>query len=97
MQRRISEFWLASVRAASFSTQPLTSFGRRRSRAATSGDEPLKIGSLKEIFVECIQATSPYSTDRWRDTLDRQRKHGADVPEFEVARVSVRQDAFNKK
>jgi hypothetical protein len=64
---------------------------------AVTVDEPLKIGSLKEIFVECVQATSPHSTDRWRDTLDRQRKHGADVPEFEVARVSVRQDAFNQK
>jgi hypothetical protein len=66
-------------------------------RAVTSGDEPLKIGLLKEIFVECVQATSPYSTDRWRDKLDRQRKSGADVPEFEVARVSVRQDFATKK
>jgi hypothetical protein len=66
-------------------------------RSSTSGDEPQKVGSLKEIFVECVQATSPYSTDRWRDKLDRQRKSGADVPEFEVARVSVRQDVFNKK
>src|SRR5712671_5796468 len=61
-------------------------------RAVTSGDEPLKIGSLKEIFVECVQAIGPWSTDRWRDKLDQRRKRGAEIPEFEVARVSVRQD-----
>jgi hypothetical protein len=66
-------------------------------RSSTSGDEPQKVGSLKEIFVECVQATSPYSADRWRDKLEQRREHGADVPEFDVARVSVRQDAFNKK
>jgi hypothetical protein len=66
-------------------------------RAAVAGDEPLKIGSLKEIFVECVQATSPWSSDRWRDALDGQRKSGADVPEFEVARLSVRQDALGKE
>jgi hypothetical protein len=66
-------------------------------RAVTSGDEPLKIGLLKEIFVECVQATGPYSSDRWRDMLDHRRKHGAEIPEFDVARVSVRQDALAPK
>jgi hypothetical protein len=66
-------------------------------RASTSGDEPQKVGSLKEIFVECVPATGPWSSDRWRDMLDQRRKHGADVPEFEIARVSVRQDFATKK
>jgi hypothetical protein len=56
-----------------------------------------KIGSVKEIFVECIQATGPWSTDRWRDAIDQQRKRGVEVPEFEVARLSVRQDFATSK
>jgi hypothetical protein len=56
-----------------------------------------KVGSLIEIFVECVQATGPYSSDHWRDMLDRRREHGAEIPEFEVARVQIRQDAPTKK
>lgn len=66
-------------------------------RASFSGDEPVKVGKVTEIFVECIQATGPYSSDRWRDMLDARRSHGAKIPEFDVARVQVRQDTFQKK
>jgi hypothetical protein len=66
-------------------------------RSSFSGDEKPKIGSLIEIFVECVQATGPYSSDRWRDMLDQRRKHGAEIPAFEVARAQIRQDAMTKK
>jgi hypothetical protein len=61
------------------------------------GSEPSKVGEVSEIIVECIQAIGPYSSDHWRDMLERRRAHGAEIPEFEVARLSVRQDAFDKK
>ena len=66
-------------------------------RSSFSGAETPKVGSLIEIFVECVQATGPYSRDQWRDMLDRRREHGAVIPEFEVARVQIRQDALSKK
>jgi hypothetical protein len=66
-------------------------------QALAGGEVEPRIGSLKEIFVECVQAIGPWSTDQWRDTLDRKRKRGAEIPEFEVARLSVRQDALGKK
>ncbi|MGY2986489.1 MULTISPECIES: hypothetical protein [unclassified Bradyrhizobium] len=56
-----------------------------------------KTGSLREIMVECVQAIGPYSLDRWRDRLQASRERGEDVPEFEVARLSVRQDELDKK
>jgi hypothetical protein len=59
--------------------------------------EPRKIGTVKEIIVECVQATGPWSSDRWRDTLDQHRKLGAEIPKFEIARFSVRQDALATK
>jgi hypothetical protein len=61
------------------------------------GSEPPKIGGLTEIFVECEQAIGPYSSDHWRDTLTGKRANGVDVPEFEVARFSVREDSLTKK
>jgi hypothetical protein len=66
-------------------------------RAVAFGDEKPKLGSLQEILVECVQATGPYSSDQWRDMLDNRRKHGAVIPEFDVARVQIRQDAFDQK
>jgi hypothetical protein len=63
-------------------------------RCVTSGDEKPKVGSVIETVVECVPATGPYSCDRWRDMLDNRRKHGAEIPEFEVARVQIRQDAM---
>jgi hypothetical protein len=29
--------------------------------------------------------------------LDRRREHGVEIPEFEAARVQIRQDALTKK
>jgi hypothetical protein len=57
---------------------------------------PQKIGGLTEIIVECVQAIGPHSSDRWRDTLTGKRENGIDVPEFEVARFSVRRDGKSK-
>jgi len=56
-------------------------------RASVSANEPAKVGGVVEIFVECIQAMGPYSSDRWREMLDARRAHGAKIPEFDVARV----------
>ena len=55
------------------------------------GSNPPKIGSLTEIMVECEQAIGPYSSDHWRDMLTARRNNGADVPELEVARLSIRE------
>jgi hypothetical protein len=56
------------------------------------GSKPPKVGNLTEILVECAQAIGPHSSDAWRDTLMGKRANGIEVPEFEVARFSVRQD-----
>jgi hypothetical protein len=64
----------------------------------TSGfgtDRP-KIGKLGEIIVECVQAIGPHSSDHWRDMLTKRRESGAEIPDFEVARVSIRQDQLKK-
>jgi hypothetical protein len=53
---------------------------------------PPKIGSFNEVLVECDQAIGPYSSDAWRDTLASKSSNGVKVPEFEVARFSIRQD-----
>lgn len=55
------------------------------------GSHPTKVGSLKEIFVECDPALSPYSSDDWRRLADGAKQRGIEVDEFEVARFSVRE------
>jgi hypothetical protein len=50
-----------------------------------------KIGSVREIYVECEVALSPYSSDDWRRVAEGAKSRGIDVEEFEVARVSFRQ------
>jgi hypothetical protein len=55
------------------------------------GSEVPKIGGITEIIVECSPALGPYSSDHWRDLHKAAHERG-DVPEFEVARFSVRQD-----
>jgi len=66
----------------------------RLNHPETSGfaTEPLKVGNLNEIFVECDQAIGPHSSDAWRDRLTAAKELGEDVHEFEVARFSVRED-----
>jgi hypothetical protein len=61
------------------------------------GGDPPKVGKLKEIVVECVPAIGPHSSDHWRDMLEGYRARGTDVPEFEIARVQIRQDAMGKK
>src|SRR5271155_804829 len=34
------------------------------------GTGPPKIGTVAEILVECTPAVGPWSTDRWRDSLE---------------------------
>src|SRR5262245_7986063 len=48
-----------------------------------------KIGTVRDIFVECDQALGPYANDQWRKTLTARKECGLDVPEFDVARFSV--------
>jgi hypothetical protein len=56
-----------------------------------------KIGSVIDIFVECSPAVGPWSSDHWRDSVTAQaRARGVEVPEFEVARLSIRQDEIKK-
>ena len=58
------------------------------------GRTPPLVGAAINIVVECNQAIGPTSNDRWRDTLEAHRDRGVEVPEFEVERFSVRQDAL---
>jgi hypothetical protein len=60
---------------------------------ASSGEE--KVGRMHEIFVECDPAVGPYSSDQWRDGLSHHRQTGA-IEELDLARVSIREDAFQK-
>jgi hypothetical protein len=55
------------------------------------GSTPTKIGGVTEIIIECSPALGPHSSDHWRDIHKAAHARG-DVPEFEVARFSVRQD-----
>ncbi|MFL6844329.1 MAG: hypothetical protein ACJ8ER_05550 [Allosphingosinicella sp.] len=48
--------------------------------------DPQMAGSVDEIFVECVPAIGPWSSDRWRDSLER-----AGAPSLEVSRLSVRE------
>ncbi|QPQ54372.1 hypothetical protein IC614_08400 [Allosphingosinicella flava] len=48
------------------------------------GKDPPKVGTFDEVFVECVPAVSPYSSDQWRRSLEH-----ANAPEFEVERFSV--------
>lgn len=65
----------------------------RLSHPETSGygTEPAKVGKVDEVYVECEPAIGPWSSDQWRDSLERQRSRG-EVKEFEVQRLSIRQD-----
>lgn len=60
------------------------------------GSEPPLVGKAIDIIVECAQAIGPTSTDRWRDTLNAHRGRGQTVPEFDIARLSIRQDQLGK-
>ena len=59
-----------------------------------AAEEPV-VGNTDEIIVECEPAIGPWSSDKWRDSLMRHHREGK-VQEFEIARLSVRQDASKK-
>ncbi|MBB3900116.1 hypothetical protein [Roseococcus suduntuyensis] len=59
---------------------------------ARSG-QPVPVGKVQEIFVECDQAIGPWTSDRSRDYLTAAYTgRGLQIPELEVARLSIRQD-----
>jgi len=60
----------------------------RFSHPETGGfaSDPPAVGRLDEIFVECVPAVGPWSSDRWRDGLAR-----SGAPELELSRFSVRE------
>lgn len=49
------------------------------------------LGYTDEIIVECEPAIGPWSSDEWRASLEQPHREGK-VPEFEIARLSIRQD-----
>ncbi len=51
--------------------------------------EPVPVGSLVDIQVECDQAIGPHSRDQWRRTLEAARERGVEVEEFDVARFAI--------
>ena len=60
-------------------------------RTQYSPDEA-KLGGVREVIVECDPAIGPWSSDRWRDSLKSARERGATVEDFDVKRLSVRED-----
>jgi hypothetical protein len=57
--------------------------------------QPREAGTVAEIVVECSPAIGPWSSDKWKDSLKDGRERG-DVGEFQIARLSVRQDSVPK-
>lgn len=60
------------------------------------GSEPPKVGSVREVFVECDVAQGPYSSDSWRQIAEGARDRGIEVEEFKVARYSARESELPK-
>ena len=46
-------------------------------------------GHVEEIFIECDIAEGPYASAAWRQEIAIARARGAEVEQFEVARVVV--------
>jgi hypothetical protein len=53
-------------------------------------------GSASETIVEADPAIGPWSTDRWRDTLEAARAKGIEIERFQLERLSVREDVLAK-
>lgn len=53
-----------------------------------SGSEEA-VGALTEIFVECDTAVGPYASDAWRERVERARRGGIEITEFEVQRLPL--------
>lgn len=58
--------------------------------------EPVPIGSVVDIQVECDQAIGPHSRDQWRKTLEAARDRGIEVEEFDVARFALTEAEMNR-
>jgi len=58
---------------------------------STRASDPPKIGTVREIFVECEVATSPWSSDLWLRDAEAARARGTTVEAFEVARLNMRE------
>jgi len=65
---------------------------------ATGGfaQEPVPVGSLVDVQVECEQAIGPHSLDRWRASLEAARDRGVEVEEFDVARFALTEAEMNR-
>ena len=55
------------------------------------GSNPPKLGTVREIFIECDVATSPWSSDKWLKSAEAARARGVTVEAFEVARLNMRE------
>lgn len=55
---------------------------------------PPKTGKLHEIMIECEPATSPYSSDRWREVVEGQSPESA--PSFDVQRMILRESELEQ-
>lgn len=65
-------------------------------KSAITTGEP-KVGTVKDIMIECEIALSPYSSDSWRRNAEAASERGAAVEEFEVARFAVRESDVGRK
>lgn len=61
------------------------------------GSDQPKIGSVREMVVECEVALGPYSSDDWRRLAEGAKSRGLEIEEFEVARLSVRESDLKSK
>jgi hypothetical protein len=68
----------------------------KHSETVAQSSTPPKVGTVNEILVECDVAKGPYSSDDWLKWADAGTARGANVEEFEVARVSVRESEFKR-
>jgi hypothetical protein len=55
-----------------------------------------KIGSVREINVECDPALGPHASDRWRGELEAAKQRGIVVEVFDVNRLSIRESELAK-
>jgi hypothetical protein len=62
----------------------------------TRASNPPKLGTVREIIVECDVATSPWSSDQWLKSAEAARAHGVNVEALEVARLNVRESELEK-
>lgn len=64
-------------------------------RGTVPSDQTIRVGKVREIFVECDAAIGPYSSDNWRQSHKSHLEHG-EVEEMKVARVSFPESMLDK-